>query len=121
MAIAYSYKINGARVTAQGGLADVVKEVDVTVTGTDGAAKFDLPIAVKLGDADPKSFTEFSSLTEAQIVSWIENDPAVSNIRAHIAMIVAKEAEKLAMEQKPLPWEPAPGTPAPVAPVPPVA
>jgi hypothetical protein len=91
------------------------------VTGTDGAAKFDLPTTVKLGAADPSSFTAFTALTEEQLVSWVENDTVIDNIKAHIAMIVAKEAEKLAMEQKPLPWAPAPGTPAPVDPVPPVA
>lgn len=116
MAIVYSYKINAARVVAQGDLTDVVKEVEVTVTGTEGAAKFELPTTVKLGDADPESFTTFSALTEEQLISWVENDTAIDNIKAHIAMIVANEAEKLAMEQKPLPWAPAPGTPAPVAP-----
>jgi hypothetical protein len=117
MAIVYSYKINAARVVAQDGLTDVVKEIDVTVTGADGAAKFDLPTTVKLGAADPDSFTAFTALTEEQLVSWAENDTAVENIKAHIAMIVANEAKKLAMEQKPLPWAPAPGTPAPVAPL----
>lgn len=121
MAIVFSYKINAARVVAQDGLADVVKEVEVTVTGTDGAAKFDLPTTVKLGAADPSSFTAFTALNEEQLVSWVENDTVIDNIKAHIAMIVAKEAEKLGMEQKPLPWAPAPGTPAPVDPVPPVA
>lgn len=115
MALVYSYKINSARVVAQDGLADVVKEVEVIVTGTDGAARFDLPAVVKLGDAVPASFTEFSALTEAQIVSWIENDPSLEGAKAHIALVVAKEADKLAMEQKPLPWEPAP-EPAPAGP-----
>ena len=112
MAIVYSYKINAARVAAQDGLTDVVKEVEVTVTGTDGEAKFDLPVVVKLGDADPTSFTEFASLTEEQLVSWVENDPSLDGTKAHIAFVVAKEAEKLAMEQKPLPWAPAPVDPA---------
>lgn len=118
MAIVYSYKINSARVVAQDGLTDVVKEIEVTVTGTDGAAKFELPVVVKLGDADPSNFTAFSSLTESQLVSWVENDQSLDSTKAHIAFVVAKEAEKLAMEQKPLPWQPAP-EPAPVAPVPP--
>lgn len=116
MAISYSYKINAARVAAQDGLADVVKEVEVTVTGTDGAAKFELPVVVKLGDADPSNFTAFSSLTESQLVSWVENDHSLEGTKAHIAFVVAKEAAKLAMEQKPLPWAPAPEAPAPVAP-----
>lgn len=121
MAIAYSYKINAARVTAQNGLADVVKEVEVTVTGTDGAAKFDLPTTVKLGEADPQSFTAFSSLTEAQIVSWVANDPSLDGTKAHIAFVVAKEAERLAMESKPLPWAPAPESAPAAAPTEPNA
>jgi hypothetical protein len=40
----------------------------------------------------------------------------LDGVKAHIAYVVAKEAERLAMEQKPLPWVPAPD---PVASVPP--
>lgn len=112
MALVYSYKINAVRVAAQDGLTDVVKEVEVAVNGTDGAAKFELPVVVKLGAADPTSFTEFASLTEAQLVSWIENDPSLEGTKAHIAFVVAKEVEKLASESKPLPWAPAPEAPA---------
>lgn len=108
MAIVYSYKINAARVAAQDGLTDVVKEVEVTVTGTDGAAKFDLPVTVKLADADAQSFTAFDQLTEEQIIGWVENDPSLDGTKAHIAFVVAKEVEKLASESKPLPWAPAP-------------
>lgn len=127
MAIVYSYKINAARVVAQGDLTDVIKEVEVTVTGTDGAAKFDLPTTVKLGAADPSNFTAFGNLTEEQIVAWLDIPPTpelpsrLEGVKAHIAFVVAKEVEKLASESKPLPWAPAPEAPAPVDPVPPVA
>jgi hypothetical protein len=116
MAIVYSYKVYAARVVTQGSLADVVKEVEVTVSGVDGAAKFELPVVVKLGDADPDSFTNFASLTEEQIVAWLENDPSLESTKAHIAQVVEKEKAKLAMEKKPLPWAPAPEAPAPGAP-----
>lgn len=122
MAIVYSYKINAARVAAQDGLTDVIKEVEVTVTGTDGAAKFDLPTTVKLGAADPSSFTAFGDLTEEQILAWLDTPPipgvptTLEGIKAHIAFVVAKEVEKLAMEQKPLPWAPVPDPAAPVTP-----
>jgi hypothetical protein len=118
MAIAYSYKVNGVRVIAEGGFADVVKEVEVTVSGADGAARFDLPITVKLGEADAGAFTAFGDLTEAQIVSWVENDPSLESTKAHIAFVVEKEKAKLAMENKPLPWAPAPTEPAAPAPAP---
>ena len=127
MAIVYSYKINAARVVAQDGLTDVIKEVEVTVTGTDGAARFDLPTTIKFGAADPSSFTAFGDLTEEQILAWLDIPPTpgmpttLEGVKAHIAFVVAKEVEKLASESKPLPWAPAPETPAPVDPVPPVA
>ena len=122
MAIVYSYKINAARVAAQDGLTDVIKEVEVTVTGTDGAARFDLPTTIKLGAADPSSFTAFGDLTEEQILAWLDAPPipgvptTLEGIKAHIAFVVAKEVEKLAMEQKPLPWAPVPDPAAPVTP-----
>jgi len=108
MALVYSYKINAARVVAQDGLTDVIKEVEVTVTGTDGAAKFELPVVAKLAEADAGSFTSFASLTEEQIIGWVENDPSLDGTKAHIAFVVEKEKAKLALENKPLPWAPAP-------------
>lgn len=114
MAIVYSYKVNGVRVITEGGLADVVKEVEFSVIGQDGAARFELPVAVKLADADASDFTAFGDLTEEQIVSWVESDPSLEGTKAHIAYVVEKEAAKLAMESKPLPWAPAP-LPAPVS------
>jgi len=47
------------------------------------------------------------------LVSWVENDPSLDGTKSHIAFVVAKEAEKLAMEQKPLPWAPVPDPAAP--------
>lgn len=107
MALIYSYKINGARVTSEDGLADVVKEVEVTVTGTDGAAMFELPVVVKLGAPDAQSFTAFASLTKDKMINWIESSQTLEDTKAHIAFVVAKEKEKLAFESKPLPWSPA--------------
>jgi len=116
MALVYSYKINAARVGSQDSLTNVVKGVEVTVTGTDGAAEFDLPVVVKLADADADSFTLFALLTEDQIVGWVENDPSLDGTKAHIALVVEKEKAKLALENKPLPWAPAPeGAPVPPA------
>lgn len=112
MTIEYTYNINAARVVAENGLTDVVKEVEATLTGSDGAATFALPITVKLADADASSFTAFADLTEEQLVAWVSADPSLEGTRAHIAYVVEKEAAKLAMENKPLPWAPPPAEPA---------
>ena len=114
MAITYTYKVNAVRVQSENGLSDVVKEVDVTVTGTDGAATFSLPASLKVGSPSPEDFTAFGDLTEEQILAWLDAPPVpfvpttLEGIKMHIAYVVAKEAERLAMEQKPLPWAPAP-------------
>jgi hypothetical protein len=116
MSIVYTITINGVRVTTEGDLSDVVKEIDYTLKGTDSGCSFELPIRLKMGAADPASFTPFSGLTEAQLVSWIEAQPdLLDSSKAHIAYVVAKEVERSASESKPLPWVPVP-EPAPVAP-----
>ena len=116
MAITYTIKINGARVHTQGGLTDVVKEVDASMTGTDGEASFTLPFSVQLAEADAETFTAFASLTEAQLVEWVEAETdKLESIKAHIALVVEKEVEKLALTHKPLPWAPAESAPTPEA------
>ena len=116
MAISYSVKINGIRVVNSGSLNDVVRDVDYTLTGVDGEASFALPNTIRLGEPDSSEFVPFESLTEAQVVQWVEATD-MSSTKAHIAFVVAKEVDKLAMEQKPLPWAPAPEA----APTPPAA
>jgi hypothetical protein len=118
MAITFSYTVTGARVGTQDDLADVVKELDVVVKGVDGTATFELPATVKFDAADPDDFTDFADLTEAQLVSWVEADSSLDNVRAHVAYVVAKELEKLALTPKPLPWAPEPVAPEPTAPEP---
>lgn len=116
MAITYTIKIHGARVHTQGELADVVKEVDAQMTGTDGEASFSLPFQIQLPEADAETFTAFASLTEAQLVEWVEaQTEKLESIKAHIALVVEKEVEKLALTHKPLPWAPAESAPTPEA------
>lgn len=108
MAISYNITITGARVGTDADMVDVVKELDVTVVGSDGAAQFALPATVQLGAPDPDNFTDFADLTEAQLIEWVEAQPQLDPIKAHVAYVVAKEVEKLALTQKPLPWQPVP-------------
>jgi hypothetical protein len=114
----YSYKVTAARVVAQGELENVIREVDVIVRGVDGAASFELPTSVKLGEADEESFTPFEQLTEEQITGWLQSDQTLEGVRSHIALVINRELARLEMEQKPLPWAPMPSPgslPEPVA------
>lgn len=115
MAIVYTTKVDAVRVTTQGSLTDVVKEIDYTMTGAESGCTFALPGTKKLGAADEDAFTAYEDLTEAQLVDWVESDEAaLEPVKGHIAYVLAKEVEKAALEQKPLPWAPEP----PVSPTP---
>lgn len=111
MAIEYTVKVNEMRVAPEGELPDVVKEVGYTITGKDGSCEFSLPNIIQLPNPDQAEFVPFSELTENEVIAWIEASD-LSSVKAHIAYVVAKEVEKAALEQKPLPWAPAPEAPA---------
>ena len=111
MAITYTYKVNGARVASENGLTDVVKEMDMTVTGTEGTATFSLPTTVKLDAPEAETFVAFSSLTEDAMIAWVSSLESLDATKAHIALVVEKEAEKAALTSKSLPWVPEPVTP----------
>jgi len=120
MATVYTTAINSCRVTSQGDLTDVVKEVNCTITGTDDVATsctFSLPIMVTFGPADPASFTPFADITEAEMVAWVEaQTDQISPVQAHIDFVVQKEVALAVLTPLPLPW--APPTPPPVPPSP---
>lgn len=112
MATQYTTTINSCRVTAQGDLTDVVKEVNVTITGTDDvypSCTFALPINVLFGPADPASFTPFSSITEAEMIEWVNaQTDQLAGVYGHIDMVVQKAVALAELEAKPLPWAPPP-------------
>lgn len=123
MATQYTTAINSCRVTTQGDLPNVVKEVNCTITGTDDvvtSCTFSLPIPVKFGEADPQSFTPFEDITEAEMVNWVNAQTnQIAPVQAHIDYVVQKEVALAELQPKPLPW--APPVPPEAAPVPPKA
>jgi hypothetical protein len=104
MAVTYTYAINGLRVSTQGGLSDVVREIDVNVWGYDGDFAFHMPVTVRLPAANPDSFTAFDSLSEAQAVAWIDASTSTAHAKNHIANVLSRMIEDAAMQAKPLPW-----------------
>lgn len=109
MAIEYSITIDSARVHTQGDLTDVVKQLEVTMVGTESGSSFSLPFTVDLGPADEEQFSPFGSLTQEQMVEWVwAQEETVNRYKAHIELIVNREVEKAQLVQKPLPWMPTP-------------
>lgn len=124
MATIYTTAIDSCRVTTQGDLTNVVKEVNCTITGTDDvvtSCTFSLPIQVKFGAADPQSFTPFEDITEAEMVAWVNaQTDQIAPVQAHIEYVLQQQLAIAALTPKPLPWAP-PTPPDPAAPVPPTA
>ncbi len=121
MATQYTTAINSCRVHTQGDIPNVVKEVNVTITGTDDVydkCTFALPIQVTFGPADPQSFTPFKDITEAEMIAWVNaQTDQIAPVQAHIDYVVQKDVALAELQPKPLPW--APPTPPPIPPTPP--
>ncbi len=117
MATTYVTTINSCRVTSQGDLTDVVKEVNATITGTDSeypTVTFALPVNVMFGPADPASFTPFSQITEAEMVEWVNaQTDQLQPTYSHIDYVVQRDAALAALTPLPLPWAPPTPEPAP--------
>jgi hypothetical protein len=119
MATVFVTTIQGCRVTTQGDLTDVVKDVNCVITGTDDLypkCTFELPVIVTFGPADPATFTPFSSITEEEMLDWVNaQTDQLEPVQSHINMVVQKEVALADLEPMPLPWAP-PTPPTPPGP-----
>jgi hypothetical protein len=116
MAATFTIKINGIRTTTVGERANVVKQVDWTMSGEEAGQKFELPQSTTLADPDGQPFVELANLTEAEVAAWVEaTDTNIDAVKAHIQFVLDKEVAKIALAPTPMPWAPAPTTPTPPA------
>lgn len=106
--IVYTIKVDGVKTATVGGLQDVVKQVNYTVKGIDGGQSFELPVKVVLEDPNPKDFVPFSSLTESQVVAWIEELPDTLSTKAHIQLVVDRMVKEAGLQEAQMPWAPPP-------------
>lgn len=116
MTITYTTRVTGLRVRSEGEFSDVVRVVDFIVSGVDGDLKYEIGSSTELrGDIDPDTFTPMESLTEAQVVGWLEEDPnTLAGIKANIAYYIAQKQAEAQLVHKPAPWlPPVPMPPAP--------
>lgn len=93
----WAWKFHTAKVADEDGLTDVLKSVGYQLTGTRGEKQFVIGGETALGKPNPESFTPFSSLTAAQMITIIGT---AVNIDALKAQIDAWHDEEI----KPLPF-----------------
>lgn len=110
----FTIKVTGLRTTTVNGLENTVKQVSWTLVGEEAGQKFELPQTTDLGDPTSEGFIPLVSLTEVDVVAWIENtDTRIPGIKAHIQYVLDREVAKMALAETPVPWAPAtPSTPA---------
>lgn len=113
--VTYTIKPTSIRTTTLDGLTGVVKLVEWILEGELNGQKFSLPQTTTLENPDPANFVPLNQITEQQVIQWIENTVNLEPIKAHIEIVLNKEAAKANLTQENLPW--APPVPEPVTPV----
>jgi hypothetical protein len=83
--IEYTYNFIDFRVIeSEGDLSKVVKQINWQYIGTDGDCVVKVPFTTTLDDADPDTFTDFSSITKDQVIEWINNKVDIEHIKSNI-------------------------------------
>jgi len=113
MSATFTIKINAIRTATVGDRANVVKQVDWTLTGEASGQSFALPQSTTLADPDGQSFIELANLTEAEVAAWVEaTDTNIDGVKAHIQFVLDKEVARAALADTAMPWAPPPTPPA---------
>jgi hypothetical protein len=82
MAITYKWNVNTMDVApSANGLSDVVKVIHWRLSATDGQYYTDSYSTVSLDAPDAENFTSFDSLTEEQVIAWVESKVDVENVK----------------------------------------
>jgi hypothetical protein len=112
-AITYNWKIERLDCAPSvNELSNVVRKIHWRLFASDGINTSDLYGDILLGDADPEDFTAYESLTEAEVVAWLEaaidaradeEEPSVPQMRSGLAGILAAMRTP-AVVATPLPW-----------------
>ena len=109
----FTIKINGLRTATVNGLENTVKQVAWTLVGEESGQKFELPQTTNLPDPASENFIQLTSLTEANVIAWIEaTETRLPGIKSHIQYVLDKEVAKAALADTPMPWAPVTETPA---------
>jgi hypothetical protein len=106
MSAIFEIKINAIRTSELGGMVDVIRQVDFTVTGAQDGQSFALHQTAQFDDPLAEGgFIPLVSLTEANVVGFIESGFSnLDSVKAHIQFVLDKEIAKASLQSTPLPW-----------------
>ena len=81
MAITYKWIIESMEcVLSENGMNNIVKTVNYQYIGSDGTNEYTVFGKVDLGDPDPNTYIQYSSLTENTVISWVSSKVGTYNV-----------------------------------------
>ena len=89
---------------SENGLTDVVKVIHWSLTGVDenGVSAY-MSNSYPLPSPSPEAFTDYSTLTEANVISWLESNLDVGYLHTYLANEIASKYNP-PITPLPLPW-----------------
>jgi hypothetical protein len=110
----FTIKIIGIRIQTINGLENAVKQVDWTMTATEGSQSFELSQSTTVPDPKVEGFIALADLTEQQVIAWVQaNEPRIPAIQAHIQAVLDRQTAKALLVKTPMPWLPVQVPPLP--------
>ena len=110
MSTTYTWNVNTMDTApSQDGLSDVVKVIHWRLTATNDTHTAETYSTVSLDAPSAESFTAFASLTEAQVIAWVESKVDVDALKAGL------DAQLVTLANPPIVVKQGPWTAAPIA------
>ena len=114
MPAVFTTTVTGMRTVNEDGMTEVVKFVDFTLTGEEAGQVFSLPGTVEVPTPTPGAFVPYPDLTETEVAGWVNEQPSIPPMQAHIQYVLDGMVAEAAATPQPLPWAPpTPPTPTP--------
>lgn len=120
MSLTYTWKLTALKKTTSGNLSNVIVGTRWECTGADedgDSGVFAGATPFNLADVDPNNFISYETLTESQVLSWIQA-VVVGQYKDHIDSVIQRQIDqkKNPVEEVSsgnLPWDPTPTEPEP--------
>lgn len=108
MSVSYIWKISQLQLAAsKDGLNNVVQGVDWALSAVDGDYSVETFAKTWLKDADPSKFTQFESLSEATVISWVQDaidSEVLSSFKNNLNFLLEEKKSQNAKVVSP-PWQ----------------
>lgn len=106
MAATFTIRIHKVYTKDEGGLSNVIKRVDWTLSGAQDSQTTPLsPQSTELSLANAENFILYDALTEADVVSWVQaNSPQLDILKSHLQVYLDRMCLLATYNSPPLPW-----------------